>query len=49
MPRMGEGEPFAGRGQGGPQAAARSAAAVRGVIRLSASKSVPSRSDTMAL
>lgn len=26
MPRMGEGEPFAGRGQGGPQAAARSAA-----------------------
>ena len=26
MPRMGEGESFAGRGQGGPQAAARSAA-----------------------
>ena len=26
MPRMGEGESFAGRGQGGPQAPARSAA-----------------------
>ena len=26
MPRMGEGESFAGRGQGGPRAAARSAA-----------------------
>ena len=26
MPRMGEGESFASRGQGGPQAAARSAA-----------------------
>lgn len=26
MPRMGEGESFAGRGQGGPQAATRSAA-----------------------
>lgn len=29
MPRMGEGESFAGRGQGGPQAAARSAASGR--------------------
>ena len=29
MPRMGEGESFAGRGQGGPQAAARSAARSR--------------------
>lgn len=33
MPRMGEGESFAGRGQGGPQAAARSAASGRSPLK----------------
>ena len=33
MPRMGEGEPFACRGQGGPQAAARSAASGRSPLK----------------
>lgn len=33
MPRMGEGESFAGRGQGGPQAATRSAASGRSPLK----------------